>query len=336
MSIQINLQEKILNKEYDFLYKQPLKNHIILMVASGSYGYGTNVESSDLDLRGICVEEKETIFGFNKFEQFDDVKTDTVIYGIKKFLRLCTNANPNCLELLGADEKNIVIISKLGELIIENSNLFLSKKVVQSFGNYATAQLRRLQNALARDSYPQQEKEKHILNTINGQLEHFSRIYSTFADNSIRLYIDDSEKKNFEKEIYMDVNLNHYPLRDFKNIYSEMSNVIKNYEKLNHRNRKKDDIHLNKHAMHLIRLLITGTDILNGNGIKTYRNDEREFLLEVRNGVYSFNQIYDFVDEYEKKFKLAVKNTTLPDAPDYKKIEQLLIKIYERFYKIKL
>lgn len=45
--------------------------------------------------------------------------------------------------------------------------MFLSKRIIDTFGNYAAAQLRRLENALARDHYPQNEKEKHIFNTLN-------------------------------------------------------------------------------------------------------------------------------------------------------------------------
>jgi len=44
-----------------------------------------------------------------------------------------------------------------------------------------------------------------------------------------------------------------------------------------------------KHAMHLIRLLITGTEVLEGKGINTYREKEREFLLDIRKGKYSYN-----------------------------------------------
>ncbi len=63
-----------------------------------------------------------------------------------------------------------------------------------------------------------------------------------------------------------------------KNINSDMNNIVKDYSKLNHRNSKKDELHLNKHAMHLIRLLVTGTEILEGKGVNTYREKEREFF----------------------------------------------------------
>ncbi|HCC06825.1 MAG TPA: nucleotidyltransferase [Clostridiales bacterium] len=335
MQDKINFKEKVFSKEYDFLHQLPLKDNVILMVASGSYGYGTNIGTSDIDFRGVCIEPKESLLGFKQFEQFEELKTDTVIYGIKKFLQLCLNANPNCLEILGAHEENIVILFDLGQTLLDNKHLFLSKRVVQSFGNYATAQLRRLQNALARDSYPQIEKETHILNALTRQLDHFSRMYSAFDDNEIKLYIDDSAKDGFEKEIFMDINLVHYLLRDFKNIHSEMSNVVKDYEKLNHRNRKKDDFHLNKHAMHLIRLLLTGIDILEGKGINTYRKEEKNFLLDNRNGRYTYPEIFKLVDDYELRFEEAARNTTLPNEPDHVKTEQLMMETYEKFLKIR-
>jgi predicted nucleotidyltransferase len=58
-------------------------------------------------------------------------------------------------------------MSKEGKLLRDNIGLFLSQKAAKSFGGYSTAQLRRLQNTLARDSYPQPEKEKHILKSVH-------------------------------------------------------------------------------------------------------------------------------------------------------------------------
>lgn len=129
----------------------------------------------------------------------------------------------------------------------------------------------------------------------------------------------------------MDITLKKYPLRDFKNIYSEMNNIIRDYDKLNHRNSKKDELHLNKHALHLIRLLIMGTDILQGEGVKTYRENERDLLLDIRNGKYSYEEIFEMVDKYEKQFEYASKNTNLPDKPDMNKAEELFMNINKEF-----
>jgi len=282
MDIQY-VKDKLNSSEYEFLRTDPhLGRNILILTTVGSIAYGTNVDTSDIDVRGVTIETKQDIMGLSSFEQFEDRATDTVIYGLKKFIPLCLNNNPNVLEILGTKPEHLLIITKEGQLLRDNVDLFLSKKAIQSFGNYASAQLRRLQNALARDNYPQAEKEQHILNSISGQMEHLKQTYKSFTDNEINLYIDKSDKEEMDTEIFIDISLKHYPLRDLKNIYSDMNNIVKDYSKLNHRNSKKDELHLNKHAMHLIRLLVTGTEILEGKGVNTFREKEREFFLDIR------------------------------------------------------
>lgn len=329
MPIQ-KIRSKLDTNEYDFLRSDPnLGERIILLTTGGSYAYGTHVEDSDTDIRGITVERKEVLLGLSAFEQYEERITDTVVYGLKKTVNLALAGNPNILEMLGTREDHLMILTKEGQLLRDNADVFLSKRVIQSFGNYATAQLRRLQNALARDNYPQTVKEQHVLNSIQGQMQHFKRIYHQFTDEEIKLYIDRSEKEDLETEIFMDISLKHYPLRDFKSIYSEMSNVVKDYSQLNHRNRKKDTLKLNKHAMHLIRLLITGSEILQGKGINTYREAERDYLLEIRDGQHSYEAIFETVDKLEAEFRYSAQNTVLPDEPEVRRAEELLIEIYE-------
>lgn len=322
------IKEKLKSKEYDFLRTDKhLGKNIIFLTTGGSYAYGTNVETSDLDIRGIAVETSNEILGSAIFEQFEDRKTDTVVYALRKILKLMLNCNPNVLEILGTKDEHIFICNKYGKMIKDNKDLFLSKRAIQSFGGYASAQLRRLQNALARDNYPQREKEIHILNTIKTQIATMKDRYEVFSKENLNIYIDKSKKEDFESELFIDVNFKHYPLRDFKNIYAEMSNVIKGYDKLNHRNSKKDTNHLNKHAMHLIRLFLMGTELLEGKGINTYREKDREFLLKIRKGEFSYSEIFEMVNDYEKKFDYAAKNTSLKDEPDYDKVEELMISI---------
>lgn len=331
------IKQKLQSKEYDFLREnEHLGDNIILLTTGGSHAYGTNVETSDLDIRGIAIEREKEILGLSNFEQFDNKVTDTTIYSFRKIINLLLNCNPNVIEMLGTKDEHLFILSEEGKLLRDNVDLFLSKKALNSFGGYATAQLRRLQNALARDNYPQAEKEQHILNSIMVQMNHLQKHYKEFTNEDISLYIDKTDREDYEKEIFMDIQLNHYPLRDFKNIYSEMSNVVKDYGKLNHRNKKKDDLHLNKHAMHLVRLLIMGIEILEGKGINTYREKDREQLLEIRNGKYQkedgsfYKEFFDMVDCLEKKLKYAADNSPLPNKPDFNKIEELVIEINKK------
>jgi len=304
---------------------------VILLAYGGSIAYGTNIETSDVDTRGICLNTVDELIGLDSMNQLEDKEEDTVIYSFNKVIKLLMNVNPNVIEMLGCKPEHYLTLDKYGKMLLDNSDLFLSQRAVNSFGGYANSQLRRLQNALARDQYPQSEKEVHILNSITNQMTHINENYN--EGHGINLYIDKSNKDDFEEEIYMNINTTHYPLRDFKAIYSEMHNVVKDYNKLNHRNKKKDNIHLCKHAMHLVRLFMMGSEILEGKGINTYRENDRELLLSIRNGFYqnddtTFNSsFWDLVNEYENKFKYARDNTNLPSKPNRNKINELVVEI---------
>lgn len=327
------MKKKINSREYDFLREdRRLNENIILLTTGGSYAYGTNITTeehvSDFDLRGIYLNSKKELLTMNCYDKpIENRELDVTIYPLKQIINLLINANPNTIELLGTKEDDLFICSKEGRILRDNTDLFLSKRAYSSFGGYATQQLRRLQNALAHDNYPQPEKEKHILGSINRQMMTFTDRYKSIAESRLNLYIDKSEKDGFENEIFIDIDFKHYPLRDLKNMYSEMSQVLNDYDKLNHRNNKKDTLHLLKHSMHLIRLLKMGTEILEGRGINTYREQDRGLLLNIRNGKYTYEEIFQMVDEYERDFKYASKHTSLPDNPDYDKIDELIMEI---------
>ena len=169
-------------KEYDFLRtNERLGDRIMILGLGGSHAYGTNNEGSDIDFRGVTLQLPSDLLGLTVFEQYEDKETDTVIYGFNKLVRLLLECNPNTCEMLGLDEDQYLIKSKLGQELIDNSGLFLSKRAIKSFGGYADSQLRRLQNAIARDTLPQSDREKHIFKSVTNALNDFNRRYSYFC-----------------------------------------------------------------------------------------------------------------------------------------------------------
>jgi hypothetical protein len=51
--------------------------------------------------------------------------------------------------------------------------------------------------------------------------------------------------------------------------------------------------------------------------------------MNLRNGKFSFSEIFAFTDEYQKQFEKAAQNTELPAEPAMKKIEDLIMSFYE-------
>lgn len=331
------IKEMVAGEEYDFLRTNPhLKNRIMFLTLGGSYAYGTNIETSDVDIRGCAMNSKTDILGLTNFEQVVHTQTDTTIYGFNKLIGLLLNCNPNTIEMLGCKPEHYFYISDAGQMMIDNRKLFLSQKAVISFGGYATQQLRRLQNALAHDKMCQADTEEHIRSAMERSLKAFYDNYSVFDKGSIELFTDDSPREDLDKEVFCNIHIDKIPARDFSVMINTLSNVIGNYEKLNHRNRKKDDNHLNKHAMHLIRLYMMCLDILEKGEINTYRYDDRDFLLSIRNGKFqredgSYRQeFFDLVTDYERRLKYAKENTDLPAEPNMERVEEFVMEVNRR------
>lgn len=48
------------------------------------------------------------LLGLTEFEQYEDAKTDTVIYGFNKLVKLLLECNPNTCEMLGLDDNHLL------------------------------------------------------------------------------------------------------------------------------------------------------------------------------------------------------------------------------------
>ena len=317
--------------EYSFIRDNPrLGNRIMLLGVSGSYGYGTNREGSDIDFRGVTLNLPSDLIGLTTFDQYEDAKTDTVIYSFNKLVNLLLNCNPNTIEILGLDEDQYVIRSALGQQLLDHRSLFLSKRAAASFGHYADAQLRRLQNAIARYTLSQPSREQHIMKSVSHALEDFNRRHAEEDRSQARLYIDEAVTEGLEKEIFLDADFKHYPLRKFNDLVNTLNSVVRDYDRIGKRNHKKDDNHLNKHAMHLVRLFMMGIDILAEGEIRTHRPEsDLQLLRSIRNGGYMQDSVltpafYDIVSDYERRFAEAEKNSRLPDNPDMDAIGQFV------------
>jgi predicted nucleotidyltransferase len=336
-----DFKEILKTPEYEFLKTNPhLGNNIILLGLGGSHAYGTNVAGSDIDIRGIALNSKEEILGSANFEQVVNNETDTTIYSLRKIVSLLTSCNPNTIELLGLKPEHYLYLSSIGQELLNNKKLFLSKRAKYSFGGYAFAQLRRLDNKAAR-TLEQAEKEQHILNSITAATYAWPEKYECFKPGEgINLYLDNSGQDDMDKEVFMDIHLTHYPLRDYKNMWSDMKNIVSDYGKIGHRNQNAIERgKLGKHMMHLVRLYLMCLDILEKEEINTYRENDIPFLLDIRNGKFldkdsqPLPEFYEMVNEYEKRLEYAAENTSLPEKPNYDAINEFLMSVNERVVK---
>ncbi len=160
------IKEKLRGKDYNFLREnEHLGNNIIMLTVGGSYAYGTNVEGSDIDIRGCALNSKREILTNKNFDQFINEETDTVIYSFNKLISLLSSCNPNIIELLGNKAESYFYLSDIGEELLGNADLFLSRKAAHSFGGYAKGQLKRLDNKI-KNKFDRAKLGKHMMHLI--------------------------------------------------------------------------------------------------------------------------------------------------------------------------
>lgn len=328
------IREKLNSKEYDFIRNNSyLGGNIILLGLGGSYAYGTNNELSDVDIRGIATNTKRNILTHKDFEQVVDSDTDTTIYSFEKIIKLLCECNPNTIEILGLKPEHYLFISPIGKRLLKNKKMFLSKKAIYSFGGYANAQLRRLENKSAR-LIDQTHMENNILKSINHAEVDFKNKYFDRPDDAIKLYVDKAIQEGYDSEIFMDVVLKHYPLRDYANMWSEMNNIVKAYSKFGKRNKNAmEHKKLSKHMMHLIRLYLMCFDILEKGEICTFREKEHDFLMDIRNGKFldenqqPTKEFYNILTELNRKLDYLSIHTDLPDVVEMDKVDDFVMEI---------
>ena len=335
------------NQDYRFMVdNKNLGSRIFYLTLGGSRAYGTNLPGSDYDLRGGYLESPKSFFTLQaQKEEVTDTNTDTCLYGLRKLVKLLAACNPNVIEILGTREQDVIYMSYIGKKLRENAHLFLSKRAFYTFSGYATQQLRRLENALARDKYTQPEKEAHILKSVEADILAAGEPFNVYlldkkqsnkneSQFDISLKIRPSNNEEFEQEIFLDGTMKNIPLREYTKLNAQLANTIKNFGNLINRNKKKDENHLNKHAMHLIRLYYMCLDILKEQEIVTYREKEHDLLMSIRNGEVPYEKIFSLQKRLEKELNETRINSALPEQPDMEKVNDLLMEIYSDAFHI--
>jgi predicted nucleotidyltransferase len=150
--------------------------HTIFLAVTGSHAYGMARPESDVDIRGAAITPRDVRDSFTKnFAQFLAAKQigpwgpvsvqaleemashptagpgyklhgeiDLCIFALTKLVKLAANNNPNVLELLFLDERDIIHTSPAWETLRENADSFLSKKCKHTYTGYAMSQLKRI------------------------------------------------------------------------------------------------------------------------------------------------------------------------------------------------
>lgn len=334
-------------------------NNIIFKAIVGSQSYGTSIPESDIDYKGVYLQSNDEILSSRYKDQYQVTK-DECYYEVARFLQLLQTANPTVLELLYSPNECIVKSSPQFDLIVACRDKFLTKKCLQSFGGYASAQIKKARglnkkmnyehNRIERKSpldfcwlyknglvYPFLETNLDSMKCGLSRLNHIVGCYSLFYDeNGNKGYngicrdganeVCLSEVPKGEVSIaLLYFNANEYSThckeyREYQTWLSERN--TSRYVDTTKHGQKIDG----KNLMHCRRLLDMAIEIAE-QGIITVRRPNADYLLSIRRGEVSLEDIINQAEVDFKKLDSIYKKSSLPECCDRKIIDDLLINI---------
>lgn len=364
----------------------PRKNLIVEHLA-GSHAYGTNIATSDVDVRGIfCADEVNIRTPFFPVREVTlEDEEDGKLYELTQFMNLYIGMNPNIVETLWVDDADIQFKHPAYDFLRENAaQQLLNKKAAFTFSGYAISQLKRIKGHNKWINRPQtvepprqtsyvslvhnfSDKKLFTLNIEDFhqgyRLIHYGgEIYGVYEapgyqtfDQQYTLNTNSDDLEGFytktptesERKAGAILNIPEFGSRRLplfivkynKEQYKQDKEVWKNYwDWKKNRNEKRSALeeqfgYDTKHAMHLVRLLRMGEEILTDGVVHVKRPDAKE-LLDIRYGAWAYEELVQWAEAQDERIRTVLyKASPLPKAPDIHYAAKMLMEAQDMFWK---
>lgn len=302
----------------------------------------------------------------------ENTKLEGTAYDIKKFINLASACNPNILDALFCREEEVRLCSNAGRILRDNRDLFLSAKARFTFSGYAHSQLSRMKqhksyldkkgliNKPERSDFDlpdastiSKDNQGYYLDAINKKLQTWIPNFDIVDDQAAKISLtNDFEKMLLEVGIAADERFfaaGHsvgIPDSIMKILHDERryQNAMADWNRYQSwkQNRNKERAAMEeqygydlKFAVHLIRLQTTVLELLKTGVLNVYRPD-REFLLFVRNGGLSYEELIALSEKLEAESNeiYTQKKYVIPKSPDAEKINKLCTSLIEEHLEI--
>ena len=87
-----------------------------------------------------------------------------------------------------------------------------------------------------------------------------------------------------------------------------------------------------KNIMHCMRLVRMAKEIAQGKGFNVVRDEDREYLLDIRNHKYEYEEVMAQLEKEKAEFEDALKTCTLHETVDIEKVNNLLKRCRSQYY----
>ena len=111
--------------------------------------------------------------------------------------------------------------------------------------------------------------------------------------------------------------------------YKEFQDWVKNRNEDRYRENVDNNLNFDrKNVAHSVRLLHTAIEVAKeGKFIVNRRNIDRDFILNIRLGYATYDEVISYIEKKKAEFDEAVKHSTIPDKVDPEFVNDLLVNI---------
>jgi len=291
--------------------------HRIFEGVTGSRLYGTATPDSDYDSRGVCIPPLEVLLDpfmrFNVKDSFDG--EDRSIYDLGNFLKLCSDNNPNVLEMLFVPDSFVMYKTKTWDKIISNRDLFLSKNIKHRFLGYAFSQLEAIKRHREWFISPPDHKPTR---------EEFGLTQTPLVSEANIQNMMGVPNELFKEKHYEELQRE----RKYREVKKKWDNYIQWKTNRNPKRKASEEAigFDGKYASHLFRLMSEGKELLLTGNI-TFPLPNAEWLLSIKNGFYQYEEILEMAKSMESEFETWYNESPLPHKPNINAIKQLYFEI---------
>lgn len=138
-------------RETEKIFSRP---GLILLGEYGSVAQGTANENSDHDYMGIVIETPTQVIGLEEFktarvsdavegEKSQAGEDDVTYHSLRKFVKLAAAGNPTVGSILHLPKYEV--LTEIGDSLLENADLFRSRKAGRAYLGYVNSQIEALQ-----------------------------------------------------------------------------------------------------------------------------------------------------------------------------------------------
>jgi uncharacterized protein len=297
---------------------------LIFETVAGSRAYGLARAGSDEDLRGVIVGPASWYLGFVGGPEQIERTADDVWLEVRKVFRLAVQGNPSMLEILFTGREDHRVVTEAGCMLIDARERFLSKRVEQTFSGYALAQLRRIQTHRRWLLSPPAEEPRRAAFGLPERSTIPRDQQGALEALASRGELDEGAlPPNFLEALARE-----------KKYRAARREWEQHCQWQRERNPKRAELEARfgydtKHAMHLVRLMRMGIEMLREGELRVRRAD-RDELLAIRDGVWSYDELEARCGALREEITAAARTSNLPDAPDETALDALCTEIVQR------